>query len=200
MDKNLLRLFERLDDKTQKSIVNVWKRRALKEVRAFAKTVAQQSEFKGLPLSTRGLLKARLEDQTTLSVWGRKQNAGVLFGFNAPVNVRKPSAPYVINKAGRFITMRTRQEFASTLGGNLKPAELREDHQTIKPAGAYFGVMKNGKVQARALIKQKVWGGDSVRVFHNRTLPDLLFNEHKKEIDALVLACGEVAIQQALGL
>lgn len=195
MNDDQISLFKKSSLEDRSRIMKKWRSLITRELRAFTRRGIKATKYKKLKSSGRyfGIKANKKGDE--IRIFGTKPNAGLLYGFSAPINERvQSSTPFKIRTISGWRMTRKRQKYSDSLGSGIDPANVPYLGTGARPDGAYFGIMKNAKPLAYGFVGDNL----ALPVYSDEGIADWLMIEHHQEVDSLVQACGELAIESVL--
>lgn len=185
-----------LDDKTKIAVNRRWRWLFTREIKKFVREKIKTSKFRNIKPSGRYFGTRSLKKSDSILMFGTKPNAGIMFGFSAPVDER-----IISNRRRRFYnesgwhSTKKEQITSDSLGAGLKKGDVSYFRTSEKPEGRYFGIKRKKKIVAYGMSRSN----EVLPVYNDEAIPDWLMDVYGDEVDALITACGELAIEQVLG-
>ena len=165
-------------------LIRKWQNEVNRRVRRFVRNIAGASPFLDKP-AKRMFGVRNSKDGESLTIYGTSPNAGRMKSFDAPTNEWRETVRTfrIFGKAG-WHTIHKTQMVRVTAGTPIQDVPY---FGTSEKPERYYGI-KKGRT---TLAYGKTDSGIALPVYAQDSYPDWIMNNHREEIDDIILRCGQ---------
>lgn len=176
---------------TNEKLIKKWQREVNKRIKRFVRNIAKASPFLDKP-NKRMFGIRNSKDGKSLTIYGTSPNAGRVKGFNAPVNEwKKTDETYRIFGEGEWRTIHKVQMVRASAG---VPVQDVSYYGTSNCPERYFGIKKGRVILAYGKTKDDL----SLPVYAKANYPDWIMNNHREEIERIIMEAGRDVLGEML--
>lgn len=184
-------LYSQIEQQSPK-LIKKWQLEINKRIRRFVRNIAKASPFLDKPVKRMFGVRNNM-DGKSLTIYGTAPNAGRMKSFNAPVNQwQETRKTFRIYGRDGWRTIHKTQLFRKNAGTEI--ADVPYFGTSEKPV-KYFGI-KKGRI--RLAYGKTTDNGLALPVYADNTYPDWIMENHKEEIDRIIIEAGRDILSQAL--